>query len=317
MMRNLIRNCLVVGLVGVGSAHGADGPGNPEALASKVATAFKAGDMDAALALYDTHHDQSLYRRSYMTLVLDCFEEFSCTISPGPLDEELKKELAKSDSERELDFDPTPEGQMNIIKKPSIGESHESNEWLPYAKVDGTYKITGGLVTKAWRAKHQGLTAQSITDEMLAKGPYLPGGRDPAWKGKASVLPPGGGEAGAALIARVKAMTAAAKANDVSAMVAAMGALGKYTYAEKDRDDKPVSLRRRQLLMRVEMMNELTDVTVLGGYQLNDFAVLVIEGHEGDGWVVRGWKAAHRQNGKWDWGGAGAGTIEFPPDMGP
>jgi hypothetical protein len=317
MMRNLIRNCLVVGFVAVGSVYGADGPSNPEALAKKLAAAIKAGDMDAALALYDTHHGLSADRGNYMREVLGCFEEFSCTISPGPLDEDFKKELAKDDSERELDFDPAPEGQMNIVKKPRNAQSQERKVWRPYAKVDGTYKITDGLVTKAWRAQHQGMTAQSITDEMLAEGAFLPTGRrDPAWKGKASVLPPGGGEVGAALIARVKAMTAALKANDVNAMIAARGIIGKYEYPEKDSDDRPVSLRRRQLLMRANMMDELVDVTVLGGYQLDNLAVLVIEGHQGDGWVVLGWKSAHRQNGTWEWVD-GVGTISVPPDMGP
>ena len=316
-MRILIRNCLVVGLAGVASAYGANDSSNPEALARKLAVAYKAGDMDAALALFDMHHGQSMSQHYFMQLVLDCFEKYTCTISPGPLEEEFKKRLANNDIQSKSIFDPMPEGQMNIDKKPNKAGAREYKEWLPYAKVDGAYKVTGIVITKAWQAKQQGITAQSITDELLAKGPILPSGRDPEWKRKANVLPPGGGEAGAALIARVNGMATAAKSNDVNAMIAVMGSYGEYIYGEKDSDGNPVSLRRRQLLMRVDMMSALVDVTVLGGYQLNNFAVLVIEGRRGDGWIERGEKSAVRQqDGEWAWTDEGLADIAFPPDMG-
>ena len=314
-MRNLVRNCLLGCLAGIATAYGADGSNNPEVLASKLAAAYKAGDMDAALALFDAHHGQSASQRYFMQLVLGCFEDFTCTVSPGPLEEKFKKELANNDGQGKWYYDPMPEGQLNIVKKSNRPESKEYKESLRYAKVDGVYKVTGVLITKVWRAKQQGITAQSITDEFLAKGPILPTGRDPEWKSKANVLPPGGGDAGAALIARVNGMAAAAKSNDVNAMIAAMGSYGEYEYGEKDRDGNPVSLRKRQLSIRVDMMNALVDVKVLGGYQLNNFAVLTFEGHRGDGWIERGERSAVRQqDGEWAWTDEGFADIAFPPD---
>ena len=76
-MRKLICNCLVVCLAGIATAYGADGSNNPETLASKLAATYKAGDMDAALALFDAHHGQSAPQRYFMQLVLGCFEDFT------------------------------------------------------------------------------------------------------------------------------------------------------------------------------------------------------------------------------------------------
>ena len=47
--------------------------------------------------------------------------------------------------------------------------------------------------------------------------------------------------------------------------------------------------------MRVGMMSTLVDITVLGGYQLDNFAVLTFEGHRGDGRIERGERSAVRQ----------------------
>ena len=96
-MRKLICNCLVVCLAGIATAYGADGSNNPETLASKLAATYKAGDMDAALALFDAHHGQSASQRYFMQLVLGCFEDFTCTVSPGPAYQRLSQSNGRSE----------------------------------------------------------------------------------------------------------------------------------------------------------------------------------------------------------------------------
>ena len=87
----------------------------------------------------------------------------------------------------------------------------------------------------------------------------------------------GGSAAGAAFLARTKAMAAALKANDINAMIKAEGGGARYRYADVDIDTgKPISLQQRELRMQSWMNREIVDVKVLGGYQLDDFAILIV-----------------------------------------
>jgi hypothetical protein len=305
-MRNFFSRCLVLVLATIATAHAAD---DAQALASKLAAAYKAGNIDAALALFNTKNPQAIIE-VYVDSVSDCFEDnlkdYRCTVTAAPTPDEVVQGIAQ----HAIDSQPAPEGVIYVTKKSSTSKPYEHTLAFPYAKVDGKFVITGFQMDAQKLAELKAATAQSVTDKLLAVGPYVPLPRDPTWKRRASVLPAGGGDAGAALVTRTNAMAAALKANDVDAMIAAEGGGAKYRYPAI-KDGKPVSLHQRQLNMRSHMNYSLVDVNVLGGYQLDDHAVLMIEGHEGTGWIARGWQAMIHREGKWEVGGEE--RVAIPP----
>ena len=65
---------------------------------------------------------------------------------------------------------------------------------MPYAKINGEYKIVSNNYTPAKVAELKSKSAQAIADELLADGVGTPPDKD--WKNKARVLSAGGGEAG-------------------------------------------------------------------------------------------------------------------------
>jgi hypothetical protein len=126
----------------------------------------------------------------------------------------------------------------------------------------------------------------------------------------ATPLPAGGGEFGTRLLQRTAAMNAAVKAKDPDAAVAASGPWGQRVFGAKRHDGTAIPLNLRQLKLRSQSVRFLTEVRVLGGYQLGDQAVLTIEGVNGIGWVERGAVLVNRDMDRWDV--AGGLTVSYP-----
>ena len=267
--------------------------GGPQQLASTLDAALKAGDMDAALTLLDRGGVPPSAQYFYLKLVADCATEgATCKVSTAPVTEDYKKKESEQAAQMGAELKPAPDGLIEVALEAKT--KHGTTE-LPYAKVDGQYRIVSQRYTAAKVAELKAKTAQSITDALLAKGVHQPDQpNDPDWKAKASPLPPGGAEAGAWFIAYTKAVAAAVKAGDVTALHSLYeeaSDINVYVYTDKDDQGKPVSagqLRYLRLNMRAEAVKELQDVTVLGGYQLGEIAALSYEGHDGAGWIKRG-----------------------------
>ncbi len=85
----------------------------------------------------------------------------------------------------------------------------------------------------------------------------------------------------------------------------------KILYREKDSDGKPRPPQLRQFTLRGQFLQDLADVNVLGGYALDDAAAIIVDGHDGSGWIVRGIVMMQKRNGTWSEGAHQ--TIEIPP----
>jgi hypothetical protein len=279
-----------------------------QTLATRLETAMKAGDMDAALALLDDRGLPGELKFFYMDLVPDCFEALKCAVTPGPLTDKFKQRVA-AQAQQGVEVTPNPEGLL-VIKEEGPKE-HGSIE-LPYARVDGKYKVIAGRYTAGKAAELKARTVQAIVDAAFAaRIQTMAGDFDTEWQKQATVLPAGGGDAGAAFVARENAMAAAAKANDVAAMIVAGGTNAEFLYRDKEFDGTPVSLHRRQLKMRAQAVRQLADVRVLGGFQQGDVAIITYEGHDGAGWIVRGYAVMQHKGSGWE--SMGSDSTSVPP----
>ena len=305
-MNRIANCCLVTSLVALCAACAGE---NAQNLAAKLDSALKSGDMDAALALLDGRGLPGEVKFFYMDLVPDCFEHLTCTVTAGPVTDEYKKEMAEQKQSQGLEVAPEPEGILLIKQE---GEKEHGKMELPFAKVDGKYKVIAARYSAQKLGALKAQTGQTLADEALATGMQtMAGDLNSEWKTNAKALAAGGGDAGAAFVASTNAMAKAAKANDVNAMIAAGGEWAAVVFRDKDFDGKPVSLHRRELKMRAQAVRQLADVEVLGGYQQGDVAIITFQGHDGAGWVVRGFKVMENKDNRWD--GIGGNQVSVPP----
>src|SRR5450432_137544 len=176
------------------------GGDSPAALAKRLDSALKAGDMDAAIGLIEWRDSPAQLRFFYMDLLPDCFERHVCSVTVGALTDEFRERTARQIKEQGAAYVVPPEGTIEVIGKPPADAPHKNdgtsregmNLSMPYARIDGRYKIISMHYTPAKVAELKAKTAQAVADETLAQGVGNP--RDMEWKQKASALPAGGGE---------------------------------------------------------------------------------------------------------------------------
>ncbi len=303
-MAVLIRSFIGAAILVVVSGCSGNGP---EQLAHKLENALKSADIDAEMALLDARGVSAQAQFFYRDLVNDCLS-MSCVVSVGPLSSEFKERAAKQLQTESLEFVVAPEGVLKVTGESANKQEHMAME-MPYAKVDGQYKIIANIYTPAKVAELSAKTAQAVADELLANGVGDP--PDKEWKNKAHALAVGGGEAGAMLVARNNAMVAAARANDPQAMVTALGQVGQIIYGDKDYKGTPIPLKNRQLKLRAQSVRFDYDMKVVGGYALDDVYALIYEARDGAGWTVRGCNLGTLKNGQWQ--AIASNEIAIPP----
>ena len=272
------------------------GSGSPSALAEKLTAAITQGDRDAAFALLSTPNASADIQFSLLVLLQDCAYGHQCMVSPGPVTDEVKKDMAKARDKDGHVPSFAPEGLLSIedtIKTKDGGSSMKFQ--LPYAKVDGQYRIVTDAYTPEKLRELQAKSPQTITDEMLANGI----GGDPAWKSKAEKLASDGGDAGKALAEYVTASSKAFKTKDFDTLIVLGGDRGKILYRLKENDGTPVPEKKRELVLAVQSVQELADIHVLGGYVMGNDAAVIFEGHDGAGWIARGAYLMELKGGKW------------------
>jgi hypothetical protein len=120
----------------------------------------------------------------------------------------------------------------------------------------------------------------------------------------------GGGEFGAVLVRRTDALWKAATTNDPDAAATAGGQWAAMVFGAES-FGTPVPRPARVAKLRTQSQRFLHDVKVLGGYQLGDDAMLMVEAKDGAGWTARGPILVSRQDGEMDV--AGDLTIAYPP----
>lgn len=285
--------------------------GSPEKLAASMQRALDAGDQDAALALARLDGAPAQLHFFYLDRVNDCAEaETTCTVSLEPLDETFT-EQARAMAERGLEVMAAPEGLVVVESK---SKDSSGRMRMPYAKVDGDYRIVSQRYTAAKLDELRAKGNADLLQEMLDQGIYdrSTGERRTDWKDEATELPAGGGEVGAAYRRKVEALAAAAAAVDPDAAVASGDGLAAMFLGPKDFAGKEVPMDARKRKLRSQSARWLHEIEIEGGWQKGDEAILMFTGRNGIGWVERGAILLVRGEGEADWGKGGAMTVEYP-----
>jgi hypothetical protein len=282
---------------------------SPDQLATKMGQVMESGDQDAALALARLEGAPAQLHFFFLDEVGDCAAaDTVCTAQVMPLDEKFA-EQSKSLAEQGLEVTTEPEGLIVIESRTANGKGTMR---MPYAKVDGDYRIVAQRYTAAKLAEMRDTSNDALLQKMLDQGIYDPasGERRTDWKDDATALPPGGGEPGESFARQVQAMAAAAKAADPEAAVTSGDGLAARMMAATDYDGKPVSLEARKRSLRAQSARMLHEIRIDGGFVKGDDAILMFEGRNGIGWVERGAMFVSRDDD--GWGKAGSTTVSYP-----
>lgn len=282
----------------------------PDALAKALQRALDAGDFKAAAALADLTNAPADVHFALLSQVHECSSEAKCTAATAPLDAGFRQQLI--DDAKQLGAEaPAAEGLIVVTSKSKDGSSSGTLQ-MPYAKVDGTFKLVSLRLGAAEIAKRRATAGDQLLKEMFAGGIYdnASGARRTDWATAATPLPADGGKAGAELVRQTAAMAKAVDAKDPDAAMAAGGQWAKIVFADKDFEGKPIAREQRQKKLHVQSLRMLRDVKVTGGYQLGDDAALIVEARDGIGWTERGAVLMTRDGEVWDV--SGKQLIAYP-----
>lgn len=292
------------------AAGAASAASTPQALARDLQKAMQAGDMKAAAALVDIERAPAELRFFYYAQVLECSSEASCTTSLAPLDAQYRAKL--QEQARESGAEGVDALGLVVVTTKSLDGSGSGTMKMPYAKIDGAYKIATMRFTDAEFAARRGKDNEALLQEMFAEGIYdsAKGERRTDWATAATRLPADGGEAGKAFVRQTTAMAAAVDAADPDAAMRSGGRWAMMVFGDKGYDGKAIPLDQRKRKLQVQSLRMLREVKVSGGYQLGDDVALMIEARNGIGWTERGAVLLSRDGEAWDV--AGKHTVSFP-----
>lgn len=282
---------------------------SPDDLAAALQAALRAGDQDAALALASLEDAPAQLHYFYLDQVNDCTEPgTTCTVSALPLDEKFAVTMATL-SEQGLEATVEPEG---LIVVEARQENGTATLRMPYARVDGDYRIVSQRYTAAKLQELRATDSKDLLQSLLDVGIYdaETSTRHADWITAATPLPAGGGEPGEAYVRQVRAMAEAARAGDPDAAALGGGGLARQMVGATDYAGNPVPLDARKRKLRAQSARMLHDVRIEGGYLQGKDAVLLFEGRNGIGWVQRGVVHLHREEHGWDV--AGRREVSYP-----
>jgi len=278
------RRLLTLAILGLvllaGALHAA------ETLDRQLQRALDAGDVDGALRLVALDGSPAELRFHFASLVSDCASDMTCTVKLGKLDEEARQSVA-AQKEQGVEFPVAPAGVVVVDQKSKDG-SGSGKMQMPYGVVDGKPMVLGARFTPAKVAELKAKSNDALMDEAMAQGIYdqASGERRTDWKKAAKKLPAGGGEFGAFVVRRAEALQKAAAAGDPDAAAKAGGRWAEIVFGATG--EPPPSLAARKLKLRAQSARFLRDVRVLGGYQLGNDALLLVEAVDANGWRARG-----------------------------
>lgn len=311
MSRFPVSNLMLV--LGLALPLAACGSNTPEKLAESLQRAFEAGDQDAALALARLEGSPAQLHFFFLDQVGDCAEaETTCTASVAPLDDKFEQQTQGMSAEG-FEVVAPPEGIIVVEAKSKDGSGKMR---MPYAKVDGDYRIVSQRYSAAKLAEMRAKTNAALLREMLDKGVYdrSTGERNTNWQEGATALPAGGGEVGAAYRKQVEALAAAIAAGDVDAAANSGDGFAAMVLGATDYAGKPVPLDVRKRKLRSQSARWLREIEIEGGWQKGDEAILVFTGRNGIGWIERGVRFVTRDDANANWGKVGDTTVEYPAD---
>ena len=183
---------------------------------------------------------------------------------------------------------------------------------MPYALIDGQYRIMTAQYTAKKLAELRAQSNAQLLDRLFARGirqSAPPHDKRFDWKTAATVLPPGGGELGAAYEAEIARDFLRYSTGDLAAVLADGGDVAQDRYG--DHPGTPIAKRIRVLELRTEAVRMLRSIKVLGGYQRGDTVVLDTLGKAENGWIVRG-PVILTRNSKGKFVRDGDRTVSYP-----
>lgn len=301
---------VLLALLAASATGAASAASTPDALARDLQKALQAGDLKAAAALADIERAPAELHFFYYDQVRECSVDATCTTSLAPLDAEYRAKLqeqAKESGAQALDV-----AGLVVVTTKMLDGSGSGAMKMPYAKIDGAYKIATMRFTDAEFAARRARDSEALLQEMFAEGIYdsAKGERRTDWATAATRLPADGGDAGKAFVRQTTAMAAAVDAKDPDAAMRSGGRWAKMVFADKDYDGKSIAADQRKRKLEVQSLRMLREVKVSGGYQLGDDVALMIEARNGIGWTERGAVLLSRDGEDWDI--AGKHTVSFP-----
>lgn len=286
--------------------------GSPETLAKEVESTFEKGDMDGALKLAYFEQMPADLRFFFLDQVRECaMPGTTCNASVAPLDEDFKNSLARM-ADQGLESPYAAEGLILLQSREADGKSSGKMQ-MPYAKVDGKYRLIAQRYTAAKLTELRGTTNQQLLEQMLAAGIYdsAAGERRTDWKDSATALPADGGEPGQQLVRSSAALHAAVLANDPDAAVKSGNGFAAMVLADKDYEGKPVALAERQAKLRTQSARFLHDVKVEGGWLRGQDAIVLLTAKDGVDWTARGAVFLSRDE-QGVWNIAGKQLVSYP-----
>lgn len=295
-------------------ALAACGGENPERLAQRVEAALEGNDAEALVANADLAQAPAMLHFMLMDMPGDCGADVVCKVTFKPLDPEWEKERREMLAQQGVEMPAQLAGVLEVTGREAGKPETDKPQMtvsMPVAQVDGKYRIVAGRFTAAKLAELQATTAEAATEKMFAEGIYdqATQSKDTEWKSKATALPADGGDPGKAYLAEVSAVSAAVEANDPDAAAKALGDWGEAVLGATDYRG-PVAMPDRQRKLKAQATRFVLEAKVLGGWQLGDTAVLVVEGRNGVGATVRGPLLMRLENGTWQ--RAGDDMVEIP-----
>jgi hypothetical protein len=285
---------------------------SPESFAQDLQAAFEGGDLAAATRLAQLDHTPADLRFFYLSTVADCAEERTvCEVSLAPLDDEFQADLAQQTSEGTLEPSAAPHGLV-LVKSRSADGSSSGSMRMPYAQVDGEYRLVALRYTAAELARLKALTNDQLADEFFAMGIYddESGERRSDWRERATPLPEGGGDVAAEIVAVRERLAQAADAKDPDAAMNAGDAWAEAVFAQNDWQGNAVPRRDRELKLATQALRFRRDIQVERGWRLGDEVVLVFSGRNGADWVERGVMMVKKDGERWS--PVGYHTVSYP-----
>jgi hypothetical protein len=282
----------------------------PDALAKALQRALDSGDFKAAAALADLANAPAEVHFALLDNVYECSTDATCTVTTAPIDAAYRQQLA--DQAQQLGGQaPAAEGLIVVTSKSKDGSGLGTLQ-MPYAKIDGAYKLASIQLSAAEIAKRRATAGEQLLKDMFAGGIHdnASGERRTDWATAATPLPADGGPAGVELVRQTNAMAKAVDAKDPDAAMKAGGQWATIVFADKSYDGKPIAREQRQKKLHVQSLRMLREVKVSGGYQLGDDAALIVEARDGIGWTERG-AVLMTRNGE-DWDVSGKQLVAFP-----
>ena len=281
---------------------------SPDALAGKLQAALGKGDFKAARALANLDDAPADVHFFYLDMVRECGSEATCTVKAEATSAEACSSIRENAAKIALKAD----GCL-VITSMAKDASGSGTMKLPFVNRDGDYKVAtiGYSVEElaALRAK----TSETLLNELFSKGLRDSGSGElrTDWATASSRLPADGGAPGKAFVAQTRAMAAAIDAGDPDAAMRSGGELAAFLFRDKEYDGMPIPLATRQQRLQLQGLRVLRDVSVSGGYQLGETAVLLIEARDGIGWAVHGPIVLAQSGEHWD--KAGDNLVSLPP----